>query len=79
MDKTNPGHYKNGTVECIEAIESATLLLNGFEGFCVGNVIKYVWRYDNKNGIEDLKKAKWYLDMLIKQVDVTRWNTLTQN
>jgi len=79
MDKTNPTHYKQGSIECIEAIESATSSLDGFEGFCVGNVIKYVWRYDNKNGIEDLKKAKWYLDMLIKQVEVTRWNTLTQN
>jgi hypothetical protein len=67
MDKINPNHYKQGKVECIDAIESATINLNGFEGYLVGNIIKYTWRYDNKNGLEDLFKANWYLDKLIEQ------------
>ena len=62
---TNPRHYsKNGGIECIEAIE-ASMEKNEFRGFAKGNVIKYVWRYEDKNGLEDLKKARWYLDLLI--------------
>jgi hypothetical protein len=41
--------------------------LTGFDGYCVGNIIKYVWRYDTKNGLEDLYKARWYLEKLIKE------------
>lgn len=66
MDKINPDHYKKGKVECIEAIDSATHYLSGFEGYCIGNILKYVWRYKSKNGVEDLKKAKWYLEKLIQ-------------
>lgn len=62
-DAINPDHYK-GKVECIEAMESA-MSPDGFQGYLAGNVIKYVWRYRNKNGVEDLKKARWYLDKLI--------------
>ena len=66
MDKINhPQHYTNGKVECIDAIESATAELVGIEAVCVGNVIKYVWRFKMKNGTEDLMKAKWYLERLI--------------
>ena len=66
MDKINhPQHYTNGKVECIDAIESATAELVGIEAVCVGNVIKYVWRFKLKNGTEDLQKAKWYLERLI--------------
>jgi hypothetical protein len=67
VDKVNPSHYKNGKIECIDAIESATHYLTGFDGYCVGNIIKYVWRYDTKNGLEDLYKARWYLEKLIKE------------
>ncbi len=67
MDKINPNHYKQGDVECIDAIKSATQHLNGFEGYLVGNIIKYTWRFDYKNGLEDLFKANWYLDKLIEQ------------
>ena len=59
-----PPHYNQAGVECIEAIEAATD--NGFEYYLQGNIIKYLWRYRNKNGIEDLKKAQWYLNKLIK-------------
>ena len=67
VDKVNPSHYKNGKIECIDAIESATHYLTGFDGYCVGNIIKYVWRWKFKNGVEDLRKAEWYLQRLIKE------------
>ena len=60
----NPSHYAFGGIECIEAIE-ASMSAEAFKGFAKGNIIKYVWRYENKNGLEDLKKAKWYLKTLI--------------
>lgn len=60
----SPQHYQ-GKVECIDCIESATAGLNGIEAFCTGNAIKYLYRWKNKNGIEDLKKAKWYIDKII--------------
>lgn len=65
-DPVNPQHYKNGEVECIEAIKSAVVGKDGFAGYLVGNLIKYVWRYESKNGIEDLEKGLWYLNKLIK-------------
>ena len=60
----NPSHYQ-GKVECIDCIESATAGLKGIEAFCTGNAIKYLYRWKKKNGIEDLKKAKWYIDKII--------------
>lgn len=65
-DPVNPQHYKNGEVECIEAIKSAVVGKDGFAGYLVGNLIKYVWRYENKNKVEDLNKASWYLNKLIE-------------
>lgn len=62
----SPPHYTQGKVECIDALAAATAHLKGIEAVCVGNVIKYVWRYKDKNGIEDLQKAMWYLDRLIQ-------------
>lgn len=61
----HPSHYTQGKIECIDAIEEATKGLFGMSAVCVANVIKYIWRYKFKNGIEDLKKARWYLDKLI--------------
>ena len=64
MDPTNPNYYGYGdeaVIECIEYIES-----HAFD-FLEGNVIKYVTRYEQKNGLEDLKKASWYLNRLIKR------------
>lgn len=60
----SPQHYQ-GKVECIDCIESATAGLNGIEAFCTGNAIKYLYRWKKKNGIEDLKKAKYYIDKII--------------
>lgn len=63
----SPSHYCKGGLECIEAIRAACEGLDGVEAYYVGNVIKYVWRFKGKNGVEDLKKARKYLDWLIEQ------------
>ena len=63
----NPSHYNKGGIECIDAIAAATG--EGFEFYLQGNIMKYMWRYRYKNGTEDLKKARWYLDKLIKEVE----------
>jgi len=62
-----PSHYTSGKVECIDAIEAAVSSMTGVRAFLVGQVIKYVWRFDKKGGVEDLKKAKWYLERLINK------------
>ena len=68
-DKVNhPTHYTGGNVECIDAIESATVNLTGIEAVCTGNAIKYLWRWKHKNGAEDLHKAKWYINRLIESL-----------
>ena len=64
----HPSHYTQGNIECIEAIAEATKQLQGIEAVATANVIKYVWRWKSKNGIEDLQKAQWYLNHLIKQI-----------
>lgn len=61
-DAINPDYYR-GNIECIAVIEQLEA------SFCIGNVIKYVWRWKGKNGIEDLKKARWYLDRAIKEAE----------
>lgn len=67
-DAINPAHYRSGKVECIDAIESA---LAGHSdpvaAYLTGQVMKYVFRWHLKNGVEDLKKANWYLERLIKK------------
>ena len=68
----HPAHYTGGKVECIDAIEAATTGLEGIEAVCTANVIKYVWRWKWKGGVEDLKKARWYLDKLIKTMESTQ-------
>ncbi len=62
----HPSHYNKGGVECIEAIK-ACVSPEAYKGFLKGNVLKYMWRYESKGKpVEDLKKAKWYLDKLIE-------------
>lgn len=68
-DNINPQHYRNGKVECIDAIESATVNKPGLQAYCVGNIIKYLWRYESKNRLEDVKKAQWYLNKLIEEME----------
>jgi len=64
----HPSHYNQSGIETIEAIKSATGDV-GFEGYCVGNIVKYVSRYKYKNGLEDLKKALWHIKRLITEVE----------
>jgi hypothetical protein len=64
----HPSHYTAGKVECIDALEAATTGLTGIEAVCTAAAIKYLWRWKLKNGVEDLEKARWYLDRLIKLV-----------
>jgi hypothetical protein len=68
-DAINPTHYTRGAVECIDAIEAATVDKRGIEAACTANIIKYLWRYEAKNGIEDVKKARWYLERLLAHLD----------
>lgn len=64
-----PSYYRNGNVECIEAIASATNHLNGIEAFCTGNAIKYLWRWKLKGKNRDLVKAIWYVGYMLKKTD----------
>jgi len=60
-----PLHYNTGSIECITAIEASMSFLE-FQGYCKGNCIKYLWRYQYKGKpLEDLQKALWYLEKLI--------------
>ena len=61
----HPPHYTNSSIECIEAIE-AQLTPEEFRGYLKGNVAKYIWRERHKGQIQSLKKAGWYLDLLIR-------------
>jgi predicted GTPase len=63
----NPPHYNQTGIECIHAISAATD--KGFKYYLQGNVMKYLWRFDYKDKpLEDLQKAKWYLEKLIEEV-----------
>lgn len=61
----HPDHYTTGGIECIDAIR-ASLGLKEFADYCKGNVMKYIWRYRHKGGVEDLKKARVYLNWMIE-------------
>ena len=63
----HPPHYNQHGIECIDAIQACTG--DGFKSYLQGNILKYLWRYDYKTGVEDLKKAQWYLAKLIEIKD----------
>lgn len=65
----HPKHYTQGGIECIDALKAATVGKRGIEAVCVANVIKYLWRYEEKNGVEDVRKAKWYIERLLKELE----------
>ena len=66
----HPPHYMSETgLETIEVIDAFTFDLVGREAVYTGNVIKYICRWKNKDGLRDLKKAKWYLERLISHVE----------
>jgi len=68
VDMVNsPPHYNQTGIECIQAISAATD--KGFKYYLQGNIMKYLWRFDYKDKpLEDLQKARWYLDKLIEEV-----------
>lgn len=67
---SHPPHYQSETgLEVIDVIEAFTSHLMGIEATDTGNVIKYICRWKGKNGLQDLKKARWYLDHLINHVE----------
>ncbi len=67
----HPSHYTGAGIECIEAIK-ASMTPDALAGYLKGNVQKYLWRYEKKvNPVEDLKKARWYLDYLINEMEQT--------
>lgn len=63
-----PKHYCKGGVESIDFVKAAVSNLSGFEAVCVANIIKYMWRYKEKNGLEDVMKAAKYLEWLQEEV-----------
>ena len=63
----HPNHYLQGGRETIETIKDVTN--EGFEGYLVGSIIKYISRYKYKNGIEDVKKSEWYVKKLIELLE----------
>lgn len=64
----NPSHYKRGEIECYEALK-ASMTKEQFLGHLKATAIAYLWRYDLKNGLEDVKKAKWYVDKMVKEME----------
>lgn len=71
----HPAHYASGTLECIEWIESE-LSREEYEGYLKGNVLKYLWRYPDKGGVQDIEKAMWYLNEL--RDALRRWKLLDE-
>ena len=69
----HPSHYTTGDIECIDAIK-ASMTMNEYLGYLRGNSIKYLWRYRQKNGIEDLRKAEWYTRRLIQEFELDPFN-----
>lgn len=65
-DPTHPSHYAQGGISVWDVIKAYTDGLNGVDAFNAGNAIKYILRWHHKNGVEDLEKAKVYIDELIK-------------
>lgn len=62
----HPPHYNTGDIEVIDYIEDK-LTSEGFEGYCIGNALKYLSRYRHKGGIQDIEKATWYLNKLVER------------
>lgn len=61
----HPAHYETGKFECIDVMKE-TQGIEATMDFCVCNALKYIYRHRNKNGIEDIKKADWYLKKYIE-------------
>ncbi len=75
---SHPDHYKSGKYEVIDIIDEFTKDLSGTEAVCTANAIKYILRWKKKNGIQDVKKAIWYLQHLVdKEEELDRMNCKT--
>lgn len=74
----HPEHYTSGGIECIDAIR-ASLGDPEFADYCKGNVLKYIWRYRHKNGVEDLRKAQVYLNWMIEAEEHARGELRTES
>lgn len=61
----NPKHYTDSSIECIDAMVAA-YGSEAVESFCKCNAFKYMWRFEKKNGVEDLKKSEWYINKYIE-------------
>lgn len=66
----HPKRYTKGKIECIDALESAVAGKTPEEAICVANVIKYLWRYEEKEPLRSLKSAEWYLKRLISKYEI---------
>lgn len=65
----HPAHYQTSNgLETIDVMEAFTEDMAGYEAVCTSNVLKYICRWKKKNGLEDLKKAEWYLKRLIEHI-----------
>lgn len=64
----HPTHYTGTSIECIDAMRE-TQGAEAVKNFCICNAFKYLWRHDKKNGVEDVKKAAWYLNKFIELED----------
>lgn len=65
----HPLRYTKGDIECIDAIKAATVGKTGIEAVDVGHIIRYLWRYEEKDGLESVKKAEWYIKHLINELE----------
>lgn len=66
VDNVNhPSHYETGRFECIDVMIE-TQGVEAVKDFCLCNAFKYLYRHNGKNGVEDIKKAKWYIDKYLE-------------
>jgi hypothetical protein len=68
-DVINPSHYQRDGLECIDAIEAAVQNLSGAEAYATGSAIKYLWRWKEKGGKDDLNKAKWFIQKMVDYIE----------
>jgi len=68
-DVINPSHYQRDGMECIDAIKAAVQNLSGAEAFETGAAIKYLWRWKEKGGKDDLNKAIWFIRDMIGDIE----------
>ena len=74
----HPSHYETGKFECIDVMIE-TQGIEATKNFCVCNAFKYIYRHNMKNGEEDLRKAKWYLDKYMELIDNSNSAETPQN